>query len=221
MTNRSIVIGSNSIVSICWGFAVRFLCFCPCVCLCLCLSDCHRSVFYRNVWTGGIELAFGIQASFDLFYTTWKLRYLQKIRVRPSGTLSKTADLGHFASAYRSSKHVIECDKLDRRRSTELTIPPSSDARPLQFSTRDRRALSTARCSRAGQWATADTCSHNVDNYRSNLYAATGQDQFSSRWPRQGAEFASSNSLHCAAIEYVSIDQSISQLIDKHRASVT
>jgi len=28
-----------------------------------------------------------------------------------------------------------ERDKLDRRRSTKLTIPPSSDARPLQFIT--------------------------------------------------------------------------------------
>jgi len=47
---------------------------------------------------------------------------------------------GNFASAYRSSKRVIdllekggrsERDKLDRRRSTELTVPPSSDARLL------------------------------------------------------------------------------------------
>ena len=59
-------------------------------------------------------------------------------------TLFKTPDLENFALAYLSSKHVInlaekggrsESDKLDRRRSTELTLPPSSDARPLQFIT--------------------------------------------------------------------------------------
>ena len=44
--------------------------------------------------------------------------------------------------AYRSSKRVInlarkggrsERDKLGSRRSTKLIIPPSSDARPLEF----------------------------------------------------------------------------------------
>jgi len=51
-----------------------------------------------------------------------------------------------------------EGDKLDSRRSTKLTVSPSSDARPLEFITGDRQALSTARYSRAGQLATADTC---------------------------------------------------------------
>ena len=51
-----------------------------------------------------------------------------------------------------------ERDKLDRRRYTKMTIPLSSDARPLQFITGDRHALSTARYSRAGQLATATTC---------------------------------------------------------------
>jgi len=62
------------------------------------------------------------------------------MRALPSGTLSKTPELENFASVYRSSKRAIdfsrqggrsERDKLDRRRSTKLTIPPSSDARPL------------------------------------------------------------------------------------------
>ena len=48
--------------------------------------------------------------------------------------------------------------KLNRRRSTKLTVRPSSDARPLQFKLCARQALSTARYSRAGQLATADTC---------------------------------------------------------------
>ena len=72
-----------------------------------------------------------------------------------------------FSSAYRSWKRVIdfarqggrsERDKLDRRRSTELTIPPSSDARPQVYHS-DRQALSTSRYSRAGPLATADACS--------------------------------------------------------------
>jgi len=43
-----------------------------------------------------------------------------------------------------------------------LTIPPSSDARPLQFITVDRQALSTARPCRAGQLATAVVCECDV-----------------------------------------------------------
>jgi len=49
-----------------------------------------------------------------------KFEYLQK-SVLSSGTLSQTLDLENFASAYRSSKRVIEKggrserDKLDRR----------------------------------------------------------------------------------------------------------
>ena len=82
-------------------------------------------------------------------------------------TLSQTPELQNFASAYRSPKRLIdlgrerwtpERDKLDRRPSTKLTIPPSSESRPLQLITCDRQALSTARHSRAGQLATADTC---------------------------------------------------------------
>ena len=51
-----------------------------------------------------------------------------------------------------------ERDKLDRRRSTTLTIRPSSDARPPVNHT-NNQALSTARFRRAGLLATADTCS--------------------------------------------------------------
>ena len=51
-----------------------------------------------------------------------------------------------------------ERDKLDlRRRSTKLTIPSSSDARPLVYRS-NHRALSTAQFRRAGRLATADTC---------------------------------------------------------------
>ena len=76
-----------------------------------------------------------------------------------------------FATAYSRSSNVLstslekggpsERDKLGRRRSTKLTVPPSSDARPHR---RDRQALSTARFCRAGRLAIADTClqSHDV-----------------------------------------------------------
>ena len=58
-----------------------------------------------------------------------------------------------------------ERDKFHRRRSTKLITPPSSDSRPLQSITCDRQALSTARYSRAGQLATADTCTFPVSVY--------------------------------------------------------
>ena len=84
-----------------------------------------------------------------------------KIRVLPSGILLQTSDLENFATAYRSSKRVInlarerrsERDKLDRRRSTKFIIPLSSDARPLVYPT-DRQALSTARFCRTSSFCT-------------------------------------------------------------------
>jgi len=95
-----------------------------------------------------------------------KFWYLQKITVLLSRTLSQTPDLQNFASAYRSSKRVIdlawqggcsERDKLDRRRSAKLTVPPSSDARPLVYHS-SHQALSTAQFSCAGPLATAASC---------------------------------------------------------------
>jgi len=50
-----------------------------------------------------------------------------------------------------------ERDKLDSGRSTKLTVPPSSDARPLVYRT-NREALSTALFRRAGLSATANSC---------------------------------------------------------------
>ena len=52
-----------------------------------------------------------------------------------------------------------ERDKLDRRRSTKLTLPPSSDARPLVYHS-NHQAVSTAQFHRAGQLATVDTCNN-------------------------------------------------------------
>ena len=73
------------------------------------------------------------------------------MRVVHSKTLSETPDVENFASVYRSSKCVIdlarqggrsERDKLDRRRSTKLTIHLSSDARPLVYYS-NHQAVST------------------------------------------------------------------------------
>ena len=66
--------------------------------------------------------------------------------------------------AYRSSKCVINLaekgghsqrDKLDRRRSTNTPKHRCSTAVVYHS---DRQALSTARCRRTGQLATANTC---------------------------------------------------------------
>jgi len=90
----------------------------------------------------------------------------KKTRALPSGNLSQTSDFENFSAVYRSSKRVIDLArerwtliaryKLDRRRSTKLTIPPSSDARPLGYHS-NHQALSAAQFPRAGQLATADT----------------------------------------------------------------
>jgi len=56
-------------------------------------------------------------------------------------------------------------DKLDRRRSTKLTVPLSVDAR-LPVYHNNHQALSTAQFRRASQLATADTCSYCRTNYR-------------------------------------------------------
>jgi len=144
---------------------------CLSVCVCLCLPVCHNSEFYRNV--GRIELVSGMGASFHPSYTVLKNRVSPKIRALASATLSRTPDLQNFASVYRSSKRVIDlarerwthtqCDKLDRRLSTKLIMPSSSDARPLVYHS-NRQALSTAQFRRAGQLATADTCQRRSDS---------------------------------------------------------
>ena len=82
-------------------------------------------------------------------------------RLNESGTLFQTPDL-EIATAYPLSKRLNnlarQCgrsqrDKLERRRSTALTILPTLDR------CSNHQALSTARCRRAGLLATADTCS--------------------------------------------------------------
>jgi len=101
------------------------------------------------------------------------------MKVLPSGTLFQTPDLEKIASTSRSSKRVVhlarqggraERDNLDRRRSTELTVPPSPDARPLVY--HSNHAVSrAARFRRAGLLATADTRLFTARRYASAVYA--------------------------------------------------
>jgi len=83
-----------------------------------------------------------------------------------SGTLSQTPDVKNLLRRI-DRRNVLstlldkggrsERNKLDRRRSAKLTIPPSSDVRPLVYHS-NRQALSTTLFRRGGLWATADTC---------------------------------------------------------------
>ena len=88
-------------------------------------------------------------------YPTLCFREIQvstKIGVLPPGTVSQRhIDRRNVLSTWLEKGGSSERDKLDRRRSTKLIIPPSSDSRPLQFITGDRQALSAARYSRAGR----------------------------------------------------------------------
>ena len=128
------------------------------------VSVCRKSEIYQNGWTNRADFWHG---SFlpPILYCV--IRISPKIRILPSWTLSQTPDLPeNSASACRSSKRVInlarqggrsERDKLDCRRSTKLTIPPSSDSRPVFYHS-DRQALYAARFRRAGLLDTVDTC---------------------------------------------------------------
>jgi len=92
------------------------------------------------------------------------------MRVLPSATLSQTLELEHFASAYRSSKRVVdlarqagpERDKLNHCQSAMLTISSSSKNLPLVYHS-NRQALSAAQFRRTGLLSTADICKyHNI-----------------------------------------------------------
>jgi len=91
------------------------------------------------------------------------------MRVLPSGTLFQTPDLDNFASAYRSSKSLIdlarqgrrsERDQLDHRRSTKFDNTSGLRRSTAVVYHSDRRALSAARFRRVVLLATADTCSN-------------------------------------------------------------
>jgi len=117
--------------------------------------------FYR------IELVFGTGASFHLSYNVLKGNLgIYKNNSTSSGTLSQTPDVKNLLRRI-DRRNVLstlldkggrsERNNLDRRRSAKLTIPPSSDVRPLVYHS-NRQALSTTLFRRGGLWATADTC---------------------------------------------------------------
>ena len=115
-------------------------------------------------------MAFGTEASFHPSYTALKVN---SVIYKNKGTSlwNFVLNSGLLASVYRSSKRVIdlarrrwrraERDKLGRRRSTKMTILPSSDARPLVYHS-NHQALFTAQFRRAGQLATTDTCYYDL-----------------------------------------------------------
>jgi len=69
----------------------------------------------------------------------------------------------------RLSTTKVDAHSVINCLSTELIVPPSSDARPLVYYS-NHQALSTAQFRRAGQLATADTC------YMRLLYVPIGSN---------------------------------------------
>ena len=114
---------------------------------------CHNSV--KQI---GWFLAWGLlSTSHTMCYK--EIRAISKIRALPSGTSLQTPDLENFAIAYRSSRRVINSarerwklkarqPKLGHRRSTKLTIPPSSDARLCSLSHRSSNSVNSTIFSR-------------------------------------------------------------------------
>ena len=73
--------------------------------LCLCLSVCLSQVGVLSKWS---DLAGSWHVGFFrpiLYCDVRKFRYVQKLRVLPSGTLSETLDLENFAS-------IIDCQNV-------------------------------------------------------------------------------------------------------------
>ena len=112
------------------------------------LPNVHR--FKKNSFTRKLNDIFCNEITINSDALVWST-VVRRMR-RP--LLSRTVFCGHqlmrqplnsglknFATAYRSSKHPSSSqlekdgrsDRLDRRRSAKLTIPPSFDARSLQF----------------------------------------------------------------------------------------
>jgi len=111
-----------------------------------------------------IVLVFGQELpSIQLTLCYRKFGYLQNKSislwnfVQNSGLWKFTFGVSIVETCYRLSWQRWDRNKLDRRRSTKLTIPSSSDARPL-VNHSNHQAVSTAQFRRAGQLATADTC---------------------------------------------------------------
>jgi len=74
--------------------------------VCLCLSVTSRGILSKRMNESSWFLALELPSTRPTLCSK-KIRVSPKIRVLPSGTLSQTPDLENFASAYRSSKRVI------------------------------------------------------------------------------------------------------------------
>jgi len=77
---------------------------CVCVSVCLCPSVTSRSSIEA---VERIELLV-LDNGHGIFLLHCVKRNFEKMKVLPSGNLSKTADLENFASTYRSSKRVVD-----------------------------------------------------------------------------------------------------------------
>ena len=107
----------------------------------LCLSQVGVLSKWVNEWSW--FLAWELPTSTYLTLCYKEIRVSSKIRVLPSGTLLQTLDLKfrHSISFVKTLSTKLnksgrsKCDKLDRRRSTMLTIPASSDRRLLLYHT--------------------------------------------------------------------------------------
>jgi len=128
----------------------------------LCVCVCQVRVLSKRLNESNWFLARELPSTIS-YYVKRKLGCLQKSRYFPLELCPKLRHMLRHISRRNVLSTQLEKDgrfkrdKLDRRRPTKLTMPPSSDARPLQFITGDRKALSTARFRCAGQLATADT----------------------------------------------------------------
>jgi len=108
---------------------------CP-VCVCVCVRVCHKTVLYSET-DGRNDLGVLARMLRSTCYIPHrvlrKFKYLQKIRVLPSGTLSSTLNVANFATASRSC-----C----RRSSFSIsTAPTTVDA---QWQTVERRICCTS-----------------------------------------------------------------------------
>jgi len=139
----------------------RVLAMALCPSVCVCLSVTSRS----SIETAErIELIFGMGASFHPSYTvlTGNSAHSKKYEYFPLELCPKLRtwkisprhiDRRNVFSTLLEKDGRSERDKPDRRRSAKLTVPSSSDARPLVYHS---SVYSTV--PRAGQLATADTC---------------------------------------------------------------
>ena len=138
------------------------------LCLSVCLSVClsQVGVLSKRLNVSSWFLAWELPSTCPTVYCK-KIRPPSKITARislwnfiPNSGLRKFRHgISIVEACYRLSSRKVDCserDKLDCRRTTKLTIPPSSDARPLVYHS-DRQAPATALFRRAGPLATADT----------------------------------------------------------------